>query len=94
METLGNLTVALPSAATAVGVGALTVFCALYLNSRRKWHPKEPTVLPPWIPFVGHLLGMALQGGRYIKRIGYVTDGQDSRNYRNCQLTDGKAIST
>lgn len=72
MEALTNLTAASPHVLTAVGVGLLTAFCALYFNSSRKWHPNEPIVLPSWIPFVGHLLGMALHGGRYIKRIGWV----------------------
>lgn len=65
------LDLAVPGA-TAVIVGLVTVYLALRYASGRKLHPSEPTVLPSWIPFIGHLIGMALQGGRYIKRLGYV----------------------
>ncbi|KAJ6787373.1 hypothetical protein PWT90_06301 [Aphanocladium album] len=64
-----GIDLALPGATTAI-LGAVTLCLALRYLSGRKLHPSEPTVLPPWIPFIGHLLGMALQGGRYIKRLG------------------------
>lgn len=66
MDLSGLLT----NGATAIIVGALTLFSALRFMSNRKLHPNEPIILPSWIPFIGHLLGMALQGGRYIKRLG------------------------
>ncbi len=66
-----NLDSALTGAATVI-LGAVTLCLALRYASGRKLHPSEPTVVPPWIPFIGHLLGMALHGGRYIKRLGYV----------------------
>ncbi|KAJ6437811.1 putative DNA helicase INO80 [Purpureocillium lavendulum] len=53
-----------------IALGLVTFAVALRHVSARKLHPDEPTVLPPWIPFVGHLLGMALEGSRYIKRLG------------------------
>ncbi|KAJ4158691.1 uncharacterized protein LMH87_009207 [Akanthomyces muscarius] len=64
-----NLDSALTGAATVI-LGAVTLCLALRYASGRKLHPSEPTVVPPWIPFIGHLLGMALHGGRYIKRLG------------------------
>lgn len=67
--TLLDMAVAAPSAGT-VFVGFVTLLLVLRYASGRKLHPNEPTVLPPWVPFVGHLLGMAIEGGRYIKRIG------------------------
>lgn len=70
MNSLGLDSWLLSPNATTVLVGLLTLSVALRLASGRKLHPNEPIVLPQWIPFVGHLLGMALQGGRYIKRLG------------------------
>ncbi|PNY26855.1 Bifunctional P450/NADPH-P450 reductase [Tolypocladium capitatum] len=55
---------------TAAVLGLVTLAGALRYVSGRKLHPNEPTVLLSWIPFVGHLLGMALHGARYIKRLG------------------------
>lgn len=70
MDTLSLDSCLLSLNATTVLVGLLTLTVALRLASGRKLHPNEPTVLPQWIPFVGHLMGMALQGGRYIKLLG------------------------
>lgn len=47
------------------------VFYLLYRAGAAKIHPHEPTVVPPKIPFVGHVLGMVLHGGKYVKTIGY-----------------------
>jgi hypothetical protein len=55
---------------TAGIVGLLTLWVTLRYLSARKLDPREPTVLPPWIPVVGHVLGMAFYGGRYVKRLG------------------------
>ncbi|KAF7351210.1 Cytochrome P450 [Mycena sanguinolenta] len=48
--------------------------CAVFLGARHlssgKLDPREPPVVNSAIPFVGHLLGMALYGGRYLKQIG------------------------
>lgn len=51
-------------------IGLLTLSFALRYLSGRKLHPSEPTVVQPWIPIIGHLLGMVVHGGRYIKRLG------------------------
>ncbi|KAI2610605.1 cytochrome P450 [Hypoxylon sp. NC1633] len=52
----------------------ITILATLYLLahhlSARKLDPREPPVLAPAVPAVGHLLGMALRGGRYIKGLG------------------------
>jgi hypothetical protein len=55
-----------------VAIGVLTVVLGVHYFSGTKVHPKEPKVVRPWIPVIGHLLGMALQGGRYVKRLGFV----------------------
>ena len=48
----------------------LTVWFLLYRLQTVKSHPDEPPIIAPVVPFVGHLLGMAVHGGRYIKGIG------------------------
>ncbi|KAH8903445.1 cytochrome P450, partial [Coniochaeta sp. PMI_546] len=48
----------------------LTLYLALYRLQTRPRHPNEPPILPSRLPFVGPLVGMALQGGRYLKQIG------------------------
>ncbi|KAK1767814.1 putative cytochrome p450 protein [Phialemonium atrogriseum] len=55
--------------ATAAAV-VLTLYLVLYKLQTVKTHPDEPPIIASGIPFVGHLLGMALKGGRYIKQIG------------------------
>jgi hypothetical protein len=45
-------------------------YLLLYRWQLVKAHPDEPPIIPSRIPFVGHLLGMALQGGRYVKNLG------------------------
>ncbi|KAI4865929.1 cytochrome P450 [Hypoxylon rubiginosum] len=54
---------------TAVVIILATYFIAYQLSSR-KVDPREPTVIVPIIPVVGHILGMASLGGRYIKNLG------------------------
>jgi hypothetical protein len=53
-----------------VGVLLLAVYLLLYRWQLVKTHPDEPPVLPSRVPFLGHLLGMATQGGRYVKNLG------------------------
>ena len=60
-----------PSFATVAAV-ALTFYLILYRLQTVKSHPDEPPIIPSAVPYVGHLLGMALKGGRYIKQIGLV----------------------
>ncbi|KAI1205026.1 cytochrome P450 [Annulohypoxylon truncatum] len=48
----------------------LTLVLTLQHLSQRKLDPREPRVLAPPVPVIGHLLGMALLGGRYIKNLG------------------------
>jgi hypothetical protein len=55
----------------AAGVTALlTLVLLLRPLPARKVHPSEPTVISSWIPFIGHLLGMAMYGGKYVKKLG------------------------
>ncbi|KAI1132917.1 cytochrome P450 [Nemania abortiva] len=51
-------------------VAAIVAYVLAYQYSTQKLDAKEPTVLAPSIPFVGHILGMALHGGKYIKNLG------------------------
>ncbi|KAI1848909.1 hypothetical protein JX266_005337 [Neoarthrinium moseri] len=55
---------------TLVVVGIITVYLGLYWTSSRKVDTREPPIITSGIPYVGHLLGMALYGGRYVKSIG------------------------
>ncbi|KAI1801494.1 cytochrome P450 [Daldinia bambusicola] len=58
------------SAGTTALVAGITIFFLAHHLSSRKLDPREPPVLAPAIPVIGHLLGMALLGGRYIKNLG------------------------
>jgi hypothetical protein len=58
-------------AATVVAGVVSTLWLLLYGLQRVKKHRDEPPIIASTIPYVGHLLGMALFGGRYIKNIGY-----------------------
>ncbi|KAI0844455.1 cytochrome P450 [Daldinia vernicosa] len=58
-----------PAGTTAI-VAAITVYFIAHQLSSRKVDPREPPVIAPTIPSIGHLLGMALLGGRYIKNLG------------------------
>lgn len=53
-----------------VTAGILALALILRYTSGQKLHPSEPIVIQPWIPLIGHLMGMALHGGRYIKQLG------------------------
>jgi hypothetical protein len=48
----------------------ITAYGFLYRLQLVKSGENEPPTLPSSAPFVGHLLGMILQGGRYIKTLG------------------------
>ncbi|KAI0888199.1 cytochrome P450 [Annulohypoxylon maeteangense] len=48
----------------------LTIIIVIQSYSQRKLNPREPTVLAPAIPVIGHIIGMAIFGGRYIKNLG------------------------
>ncbi|KAI1650849.1 cytochrome P450 [Daldinia loculata] len=58
------------SAGTTAIVAAITVYLIAHQLSSRKLDPREPPIIAPAIPLIGHLLGMALLGGRYIKNLG------------------------
>ncbi|KAM7195224.1 putative cytochrome p450 protein [Naviculisporaceae sp. PSN 640] len=48
----------------------LLTYILLYHLQSVKSHPSEPPILAPRIPYIGHLLGMALRGGKYTKQLG------------------------
>jgi cytochrome P450 len=50
--------------------GFITIYAAIYWLSTRPLDAREPPIVPSGIPYLGHLLGMVLQGGRYVKEIG------------------------
>lgn len=49
-----------------------TLYILLTQLSRRRIHSSEPPIVSPSIPipYVGHLIGMAVQGGHYLKSLG------------------------
>ncbi|KAI0437448.1 cytochrome P450 [Xylaria telfairii] len=55
--------------ATWIAVIAVT-YALVYQYSKQKLDAKEPPIIASGIPFVGHILGMALHGGKYIKSLG------------------------
>ena len=72
-----TMAIELPESWPAAGVvawvvGVFTVYAITLLLSLKQDDPREPPVVAPTIPipFVGHLVGMALQGGKYVKNLG------------------------
>ncbi|KAI0537376.1 cytochrome P450 [Xylaria digitata] len=55
--------------ATCIAI-VFTTYGLVYQYSTRKLDAKEPEVIASRIPFIGHILRMALYGGKYIKNIG------------------------
>lgn len=71
----------LPVSGLATGVAVLVgLYLVLSALSSRRLHPQEPPIIAPAIPFVGHLIGMALEGGKYVKSLGYATKLPKSTN--------------
>ncbi|KAK1759663.1 cytochrome P450 [Echria macrotheca] len=60
----------LTTPATLAVASLSTLYLVLYKLQTAKKHADEPPIIASGIPFVGHLLGMALHGGRYVKSIG------------------------
>ncbi|OTB03618.1 hypothetical protein M426DRAFT_321542 [Hypoxylon sp. CI-4A] len=58
------------STSTTILIGLLTLYLVTQHLSTRKLNPREPAVIAPLIPVFGHLIGMALYGGKYIKNLG------------------------
>ncbi|KAH6842831.1 cytochrome P450 [Chaetomium sp. MPI-CAGE-AT-0009] len=54
----------------------VTTYLLIYRWQLVKTHPDEPPVIPSMVPFVGHLLGMALLGGKYVKNLGLRNPGK------------------
>ncbi|KAI0419450.1 cytochrome P450 [Xylaria grammica] len=55
--------------ATCIAI-VVAAYGLVYQYSKQKLDVKEPPVIASGIPFVGHVLSMALHGGKYIKNIG------------------------
>lgn len=80
MPTILDLITHTAGSATAAAAAALlAVYLLLYRLQLVKAHPDEPPIIPSAVPFAGHLLGMALQGGRYVKNLGLVCPMQMMR---------------
>jgi hypothetical protein len=66
------------------GPAVLVVVAALGLLIWQKAHikmdPREPPLLRPWIPFVGHLIGMLQYHQRYFEKLRFVTRRHPSWN--------------
>jgi hypothetical protein len=53
----------------AVVLLSIILLAAIRSYDGRKIDPREPPVIPPTIPYVGHLLGMLIYGSRYFKSL-------------------------
>ena len=59
------------SGVSAFLLGLGTLYFFLYRLQLRRGRPDEPPVIAaPGLPFLGHVLGMGIQGGRYLQRLG------------------------
>src|ERR1700753_4022902 len=70
------------------------LFIIQYLVKPRKRTPTEPALIPSWIPYIGHPIGMFLYGGRYLRDIRYDLPGYDLRSDFKCSPHSQQAIST
>ncbi|KAI1826749.1 cytochrome P450 [Xylaria intraflava] len=55
--------------ATCISI-IVVAYAIMYRYSTQKLDAREPLIITSGIPFIGHLLGMALHGGKYIKNLG------------------------
>jgi hypothetical protein len=55
-----------------IGVVGLLIAVGVFLSGllRIKVDSREPPVIHPKIPFIGHIIGMITEGPLYLKRIG------------------------
>ncbi|KAI0021806.1 cytochrome P450 [Xylariomycetidae sp. FL0641] len=58
------------STVVTCAAAVITLYAVAYQLCTRKHDPNEPHVVAPLIPYVGHLLGMAIYGGKYMKGLG------------------------
>lgn len=53
-------------------VGLLVLSFIVYFGNQRykpKYDPKEPPVLPQKLPYIGHIIGLLLNGFSYYKEL-------------------------
>jgi hypothetical protein len=56
-----------------VGIASILIFFSLlYRYSSPRMDPREPPVLKPTIPLVGHIVGLARHGVNYFDSLRYV----------------------
>jgi hypothetical protein len=55
-----------------IGVAGLVIAVGVFLSSllRIKVDPREPPVVHPKVPLIGHIIGMITEGPLYLKTIG------------------------
>lgn len=56
---------------TTIGAIALAIAIGVYLSGLLdvKMDPREPPVVRPKVPFIGHIIGLLTDGPNYMKRI-------------------------
>ncbi|KAK4665845.1 hypothetical protein QC763_409110 [Podospora pseudopauciseta] len=64
---LGNLVESLSVTALVI---LFTTYAILYFAQTIPLSKNEPPIIPSRIPFLGHVLGMLFQGGKYVKNLG------------------------
>lgn len=59
---------AIPTAVVAIASLAIAI---AFLSSvlRMKVDPREPPIVHPKVPFLGHIVGMLTEGPMYLKRV-------------------------
>lgn len=59
------------SIATVLAIVALTALAGHFFSA--PLDPQEPPPLKPFIPFIGHIIGMIRHGNRFLSRLSYVS---------------------
>jgi len=59
----------------AVGFFGLVIAVGVFLSNllRPKLDPREPPIVHPKVPFLGHVIGMLREGPLYYKRVRYAS---------------------
>jgi hypothetical protein len=73
-----SLRLSLDGYGSAVLVVVAALGLLLWQNIRIKMDPREPPLLRPWIPFIGHLIGMLRYHQTYFEKLRFVTQCRPS----------------
>lgn len=74
-STTGTVMDVIPENRTLILTILAVILCVGILIShsfRIKVDPREPPVVYPKAPFIGHIIGMVREGPLYLRRLGYV----------------------